>query len=377
MQIGSIQNRVINSFPVIFFFIPYFGLVPIAYGLMLLLIISKISGKFKINSYDLFIIICLFALSLSKYFQTSFLVADSIFRYYLGIVITYYFLKTYRIEINVQQLLLYFCLAVFIESIIINVFFDPFRYLPNYPKSVFENQINSHYTKFMGFYQRPYSVGMNASCSSAILCGLMMCRWEMIKKSQIIENKYIEYIGAVTVLLFASGVGIGLYFFYLIHRFRLITINRFLLLLIISFLVITNYDAIFSIFSTDSIFQKVSSVYINFLVDYKYIQIEDVIKILKFKENSVFIGQAFERKADVITQSDFAWNDFFQSLGILGICLFFLFILNKINKHTFFPILLFIIGAFHYGGIFTLPGQIVCGILFVQLSNSPELEEYV
>jgi len=360
-------SKIINYLVIVLFFVPYFGLIPIAYGLILCLIIIKIEINLKISYYDFSFLIGLLILSISKYYQVGFLAADAIFRYYFGVVILYWLFKLYNIKIDVQQLLLLFCICVFFEAVIINIFFDPFRYLPNYPVSVFENNITSHYTKFMGFYQRPYSVGMNSSCSSSILCGLLMCRWEMIKTGKMIEIKYIEFIGAATVLLFASGVGLGLYFLYLMNRLKLITIKRFLILIIVSFLLIFNYETVFSFFSADSIFQKISGAYIGFLIEFKLLQVDDVIEILKTDKNSIFIGQAFANKSEIIIQSDFAWNDFFQCLGILGISLFLLFTANKINKITFFPILLFFVGAIHYGGLFTLAGQIILGIVLVQL----------
>jgi len=368
--------KYVNYLVVAFFFVPYFGLIPVAYGVMLLMIVFRIGNNIKGSYYDFFFLVPLFLLSAFKFTQVGFLVADALFRYYLGIVIVYWFFKAYNVKVDVQQLLLFFCIAVFFEAVIINLFFDPFRYLPNYPASVFENNIASHYTKFMGFYQRPYSIGMNASASSSVLCGLLMCRWEMIKAKKIVEDKRLEFIGGATVFLFASGVGLGLYFFYLLHRFGLITLRRFVILVLICYLLIVNYETIFGFFSSDSIFQKVSSAYINFLLDYKFEQVDDVVKILESGKSSVLIGQAFENKSEIILQSDFAWNDFFQCLGILGIITFFLFLANKINKHTFFPVLLFLIGALHYGGVFTLAGQIVLSIVLIEFTRKSNKETY-
>lgn len=370
MKGNTKANKIINYLPIVFFFTPYFGLIPIAYGTILLMIIINIRGDLKVGFYDFLLLIALLILSVLKYKQVGFLVADSLFRYYFGIVILYWFFKIHNVKVDVQQLLFFFCAAVFIEAVVINLFFDPFRYLPNYPISVFENNLTGHYTKFMGFYQRPYSVGMNASCSSAILCGLLMCRWEMIKIGKIIGDKRLEILGGATVFLFASGVGLGLYFFYLLHRFRLITIRRFLILVIVCSLLIVNYDIIFSLFSSDSIFQKVSAAYIGFLYEFKLLQIEDVVEILKSGNNSIIIGQAFENKSAVIIQSDFAWNDFFQCLGLMGLFIFFTFLINKFNRYTLFPIVLFLAGAIHYGGMFTLSGQIVLAIILIEFTNN-------
>jgi len=307
-----------------------------------------------------------------KFSQVGIFVGEGIFRYYLGVVLIYWFVKVNDIKLDIQRLIKIFCVVVFIEAIFINVFFDPFRYLPNYPLSVFENNIASHYTKFMGFYQRPYSVGMNASASVTVICGMLMYRCVLLKLNRISENMMVEVFGAFAVLLFASGVGLSLYFFYLMYRFQLITIRRSIILLTICYLLISYYSIIFQLFSSDSIFQKVSAGYINFLFEFKNQQIEDVISILKVDNNSLFIGQAFRAKNEVILQSDFAWNDFFQCLGLSGLGLFFIFLGNKMNKNTIFPVFLFLVGAFHYGGMFTLAGQIVLAQVLFTLSKSPK-----
>jgi hypothetical protein len=347
------------------FFSPYLGLTPIAYGLIIINIGLIINKRFRLVIYDYFILFLFFLFLSFKFYQVNFLVFDALTRYYFGVIIIYYFIKLNNLKLKVENLILLLFGAVIIEAFLINVFINPFEYLPNYPKSVFEFGISSHYTKFMGFYQRPYSIGMNASISSTIICGLLLYRAMLIKEKQIEASYQIEILGFFSVLLFASGVGISLYFFYLLYRSNLLTYKRLLLAISIILILFVNYDKIIGLYSEDSIFQKVSSAYIEFLLNYKIDQVDNVVQILKEKNNSILIGQMFNHKSEVIIQSDFAWNDFLQCLGLFGLITYFLFIINKINIINFLPVFLLLIGAFHYGGVFTIAGQIILSFLLL------------
>jgi len=342
-----------------FFFIPYIGLISPAYGLMILMIFLSIGKEFKLSYYDFFYLLALLVFVALKFNQVGVYIGEAILRYYLGIVIVYYFVKINSADLDIQKLLFAFCVCVMIEAVVINIFFDPFHYLPNYPKNVYLENLTSHYTKFMGFYQRPYSVGMNASSSATILCAMLIYRHVLITSKEIIADRKIEIMGGIVVLLFASGVGLCLYFFYLLFKFQLLTVKRMLWLFVLCFLLVNYYDVLFELFTSDSIFQKVSAGYMNFLVEYKTMQISDVIDLLREDGSSMLVGRAFQEKAEIILQSDFAWNDLFLCLGVGGVALFILFFINKVNKYTIFPILLFVLGAFHYGGVFTLAGQII------------------
>jgi hypothetical protein len=368
-------SKLASIFLVLFFFIAYIGMTSSAYALMMLMIILRINKGMRINFYDFFILLCLVVFATFKIMQVGAFVGEAILRYYLGVIIVYWFIKTNFIKLDIQKLIFYYCICVFVEAVVINTLFDPFRYLPNYPLSVFEGNIASHYTKFMGFYQRPYSIGMNSSTSVTILCGMLMYRNVLIGTGEIIEDKKIEIMGGITVVMFASGVGIGLYFFYLIYKFKLLTVERGILLFIICLFLIPNYELISSTFSSDSILQKVSAGYINFLIDFKATQIDKVVHLLNENGNSMLIGQAFKNKSEIILQSDFAWNDFFQCLGIFGIVLFFMFLVNKINRNSVFPVLLFLVGAIHYGGMFTLAGQIILALVLYNFSSTSEGDE--
>lgn len=292
--------------------------------------------------------------------QVDLMILDAITRYYLGLIIIYYFLAFYRPSIDLDHLICVFFVLVLCEAILINTIINPFQYLPNYPKNVFENDITiGHVTKFMGFYQRPYSIGMNASCSSSIMCGLLLNRALMINKNQIVENWFIEFIGFLTILMFASGVGLTLYFFYYLYKKQLFTRKRVFYFIVIAALLYNFYIPFIDFFDSDSILQKVSTGYMNFLIELKIVQFIDVLELLYIEPNSIWIGQFFSTKSDVIIQSDFAWCNFFQCAGLIGVGIYIVFVIKKSCIFNYVPITILLFSALHYGGIFTLPGQIV------------------
>lgn len=64
-----------------------------------------------------------------------------------------------------------------------------------------------------------------------------------------------------------------------------------------------------------------------------------------------------------------------HSMGVGGIVLFVLYLLKYINRINFFPILIGVIGAFHYGGICTFPGQLI--LAYCVLLNKRTLAYYM
>ncbi|MES2828420.1 MAG: hypothetical protein V4687_09705 [Bacteroidota bacterium] len=369
MKFESINlSRLSSVLMFLFFLSPYLGLVPFAYGIMLIGVLLQIQ-RIKLTLYDYGIFLILGIFFCVKLFQVNFAVWDALVRYYFGVIIVFLFIKVNKANLNIERLISILFWAVLFEAIIINTLINPFQYLPNYPRSVFDFNLTSHYTKFMGFYQRPYSVGMNASTSSTIACGLLMYRATQIQHKIIEPQKKVEIYGLATIILFASGVGLSLCFFYLLYRMQLITFKRVIILFVILAIVISGYDKIIGFFAEDSIFQKVSAAYMEYLFDFKIDQVHDVILVLKDPKNSLWIGQAFNEKSEIIIQSDFAWNDFIQCFGILGPLMYLSFLVNKFNRYNILPILVFLVGAFHYGGVFTLPGQIILAFMLLYLNE--------
>ena len=106
---------------------------------------------------------------------------------------------------------------------------------------------------------------------------------------------------------------------------------------------------------------KISAFYLEFLYDFKDVQVQDVMYTLKSAPNQFYIGRAFDDAKQLIIWSDFAWLNLFECTGYIGLYVtIFIFIL-KTNRYNYIPILVFLIGAIHYGAIYSLPGQLLAG----------------
>ena len=70
-------------------------------------------------------------------------------------------------------------------------------------------------------------------------------------------------------------------------------------------------------------------------------------------------GYDYSKGEEPLTWGDFSIVEFYISFGIIGIILFFLFSFSKMNKTNFVAILIGLLGSLHYGGVFSISGQLV------------------
>ena len=65
------------------------------------------------------------------------------------------------------------------------------------------------------------------------------------------------------------------------------------------------------------------------------------------------------------TAHDFGWLTMIDHVGIIGVLVYFLFLLNYFRSKIKFlpPLILLLIASFHYPAIFQPTGQIITGIL--------------
>lgn len=367
-------NKIAKQSVYIMYFIPYLGIVYPGYYLMILLLFFSKLYNTKYNKYDLIFIILFSFVSFLKIFHTGFTSADAILRFYYGVVLTYLYFVEFNLKIDINKILTVLTIFIIIEIILINTIINPFQYLLNYPRSVFEMDLLGHDVRFMGFYRRPYSIGGNASTSSTIYCAILLLRKYYIKKYNMKNSIKKEIIYGFIVIAFASGVGFIMYIYYLIYSKELLKIKNFIKLFILLFITTMISTYLFDFLPSDNIFRKISAIYIKFLIDFKIGQIQNVIDILYLDENSIYWGQVFESKSQIVILSDFAWKDMVQCLGVLGLLLFVLFLISSISIISLPLVFIFIIGAFHYGGGFTLPGQLVMAqMLYIGLIDKNEM----
>lgn len=153
---------------------PYFGTSLPVYGIVLLwLIILLITypENIKISYLDPIIIILLILWLCFKTQQSSTNASFVLFRYYFGFIFFYIFFKTVNVKLNFNILLLIISSCIVIEALLVNTILPP-SLLPNYPTST-RGESFSFETQIFGFYQRPYSIGGNASVTGTLVVILL------------------------------------------------------------------------------------------------------------------------------------------------------------------------------------------------------------
>ena len=170
----------------------------------------------------------------------------------------------------------------------------------------------------------------------------------------------VTIIAILAVILLGSGTGyvlLILYFMFLINPFKNIFYTS---LSIVALLVAYYLLFIINIGSVNGL-EKISSMYFDFLYEFKMAQIDDVKRIIFADTNQLYFGQRFDDAADLVIWSDFAWNNLLLCTGLIGFIWMILVILFKTNRYNIIQLLVFVLGAVHYGAMFSLPGQLLLG----------------
>ena len=118
----------------------------------------------------------------------------------------------------------------------------------------------------------------------------------------------------------------------------------------------------------NSVFRRVSIDYAERLIQLKNEQILDVVSLLSNSSFEMLFGFNYTESNIIRTMSDFGWIDFFECYGLFGITFFIFFLIMK-KKLIDLPILIFILGYFHYPALGSIPGQILFAILLLRNSN--------
>jgi len=254
----------------------------------------------------------------------------NIFRFYFGFIVFYLFFKVNN-SISFRNILIFLLILIPIETIAINFFIHP-QLLPNYP----DIEMTSH---FSDGYLRPYSFGGNASVSSVLLVVLFL-----LNKNYLKVRFDFFYI-----LLLSSGSG---FLAYAIYKLKFFTVKKIIFILSLIFIILYSQHIEFS---TD----KLSREYFLYLYDYKYEQIYSILfQDLNFYG---FIFGSFDGLDEFGYGGDFGYVYLVRYFGIMGLLIFLIFSLNKINSYNFIPISIMMIFTLHYPVMFFMPGQIIFG----------------
>lgn len=350
------------------FFSPLLGASGFWYILFIIYLLFALwHHKERISKWGIFYAFLYILFLFEKYDQipdTSIWFATA--KFYMGwavVTATLYFSKT---AININKILLLLSAEILFEFLLINTVV-PTSILPNYPK--LDDEIMT------GSFFRVYSIGCNATTTSTILIMLLAYRESLIKRSCLacsrLQERIIFLLSTFAVVVLGSGTGFFLFLLLILYKFNLYKLKYVAVL----FALLAGIVAFFIYIKVneDSLFQRLSGEYLVFLWDYKLDQILNLIK--QYKVTNIFWGATFKYSKEALIWGDFAFLEYYISMGVGGIVLFVLYLLKYINRINFFPILIGVIGAFHYGGICTFPGQLI--LAYCVLLNKRTLAYYM
>lgn len=337
-----------------------FPLSGVAFPIYIFVLVNLFFKKNKNYSISLSNVCCFLLLALYisvRTFNVSFGALFYILTYYFGFLLFFLYFKISGVSINLYLVLKVLCLEVLIEALLINTIL-PASLLFNYPPYSIDSP---HHKHFFGFFQRPYSIGANASVTSTLILILYI----YVKSNLNVSLKYnlLVFCALLTCL---SGTGIALYFIYISMRYfkaKFTSIFIFIALLFFAYFIVTYLE--------ESDFSKFSSIYLNQLYELKIDQIDDYLFKLSDTFQLIF-GKNHRDKFDVVTFNDFAMNDAFYNLGIGGLALLLSFIIFNTNQNNNLMVLFFLVAAFHYGAIFSIFGQFLLGYI-LSFSKAPKV----
>jgi hypothetical protein len=172
------------------------------------------------------------------------------------------------------------------------------------------------------------------------------------------------------LLLLGSGTGFILFLVFIYLKYKLYRGIQFLMGLI--FIVLISLFILSKEINDGGLLMRLSSDYFNLLINLKYQQFLDVYEKISKSLFTNFFGLNYEHDSVVRVLSDFGWVDFLECFGIIGIPSFLLFLLlNK--KILILPIIIMLLGYFHYPMVGSIPGQIILGSLLANELNSKML----
>lgn len=340
-----------EMFFLIMFFSPLLGLSGFWYVIFVLWILYYLTLTRSRNSVwgITFSLLFLF-ISFVKFEQFSnFSIWFSTIKFYMGWSIISLFLFLTKLHVDTNRLAILLCFEIVLEFVLINTIV-PTSVLPNYP--------DVGYTIMTGSLVRVYSIGNNATITATILIMVLAYRESIMKRGGIacskMCNRLISFLSFVAIIVLGSGTGYILYILFIIFKYDLYSLKHIAIfaLSIIIILLFYQYLQVGEV----SIFRRLTADYIRYIWELKEEQISDFI--IKYKVKDPFWGANLINEETAVVWGDFAFLEFYVSLGFSGIMLFVLFVLKYINKINSFPILIGIIGTFHYGGICAFPGQL-------------------
>lgn len=356
------NNSLVTFLITLMFFIQYLGVGVYAHILILFLILVHIANSkfYPITNFDaIFVLIVIFIFSIKALNIPPF---DSflVFKFYFGFILFYIFFKISKYQIDYKYLFIITCIVSIIDFTLINTVI-PIETMKNIPGG----EMNVAAKELKGDFYRSYGLGSSPTVSATIVVVLLTSIFYYQREQ--FKDKYI-YFSIVPLLMFGSGTGFFLFFLFLFIRYKLYKGKKILfgiLILIISIIILTLVDQN----ENGGLLSRISVVYFNFLIDLKAEQINEVLVKIDNSIIQTLFGYSYKPDEGLRIMSDFGWLDMLETCGYAGVILVWIFVIVK-KKIKTPAVLLFMIGAFHYPALFSIPGQILIGALLAAESQN-------
>ena len=338
------------------FFIQYLGLGAIAQIVILLFVVIELfrGTKIYLSDVDKFLFFGVVVIFIFKSIQVPMDVNVHLFKFYWGFTLFYLFFRVTKFKINFLLLFWITAIVSLVEGILINTIL-PIGVLKNIPVAHIEEMSNEI---DIGLLKRAYGLANSPTSSATILIMLLTCVYSFQREK---FKDYFILITAVSLVSFSSGTGFLLFFIFLFVKYKLYKGFKLLIGLCAVF------GAVFFVLNQDinegGILMRMSGNYFGTLIELKSMQITDVWDKISKSIYDIIFGASYESIGDSRVMSDFGWIDFLECYGFIGIPMFISFLIFKKLFFTF-PIMIMILGYFHYPAIGSIPGQIlIAGII--------------
>jgi hypothetical protein len=347
------------------FFIQYLGLGALAQIIILLFVaIEMFNGsKIYLSDADKFLFFVILIIFIFKIIQVPLVVNILVFRFYWGFSLFYLFFIVSKFKIDFLILFWITAIISIIEGVLLNTIM-PIGMLKNVPVAHAElmaNEID------LGLLKRAYGLASSPTSSANIMV-ILLASISTFQKEKF--KHYFVLITAAALVSFGSGTGFVLFFIFLFVKYELYKGAKLfigVLVIVSTVIFVLNQDI-----NEGGILMRMSGNYFDTLIELKSTQITEVlIKLYKSFYDTLF-GVSYKSIEEVRVMSDFGWIDFLECYGFIGIPLFVCFLLLK-KKFFTFPIMIMLVGYFHYAVIGSIPGQIlIAGVLSYELCVNKE-----
>ncbi len=286
-------------------------------------------------------------------------------KWFYGIIIFLILLKSNKAMVTIDKVLSsmnFFLLLVFfiiMEAFLVNTFLNP--------ASLYGEEYTAYTYSYL-IYNRPLGPSGNPSMTATIIIALFAYLNPSSKKMSLLGFSTLTI--AITTLM--STTGFALYILYFI--LRSIRPNFNFNFSLYSILILLGGIIFFSFILINLDFQKLSFEYFyNVLVEKIYFletltKSKDGTELFTVSQYNNLFGHTLINFVP-LNGGDFAWLDLIYAHGIIGFLIFIGIIISFFRNENYFntiPIVILLIGAFHYGAIFNSGGQLLLSYLVLK-----------